>query len=159
MRACIIARILCGAGYAVVFISLWKTARGWSAGWRYLSVCRLIGGARLAIGALALRRSTCGGFWRPRPRFRAETEPPSGPPIRRGSRRAFVPAACSPWHGAAGPRAGGRLCGASRERACEARPRAPRSPERVAPRRPRSDLSAPHLQRLPDRAAPPQDRL
>jgi len=133
--------------------------RGWSAEWRYLQFAALWAAARLAIGALATRRSTCGGFGHPRPRFRAETEPASGPPIRSGSRRSFDSATCSPWHGAAGPNAGGRLCGASWGRACEARPRAPRSPERVAPRRPRSDFMAPHLRRLPDRAAPPQDRL
>jgi len=105
--------------------------------------------ARLAIGALATRRSTCGDFGplgrasgRSRRTRRTRHPRPGG-----SSRRLLRLRRVQPFR-AAGRNAGGRLCGTSRAHACEARARAPRSPERVAPCRPRPDW-APNLRRLP----------
>ena len=116
-----------------------KSARGWSAGWRYRSLPpdgrqRALRSARSPTGAP--RAAVLGTLGRSSGRRRG----PHWAPIRSGSRRPFISATCSPKAGAAGLRAGGRLCGASRERACEARPRAPRSPKQVAPLRPRPDF-------------------
>jgi hypothetical protein len=128
----------------------------------HLEMSRLIGGGapcdRRASPPGAPRAAVCVPCSRASGRRR-------GPPV--GPRSGAVPAApssppraalCSEERWAAGLNAGGRPGGASRERACEARARAPRSPKQVAPLRPRPGLSA-ASPAPPDRAAPPQDRL
>ena len=101
-----------------------RKARGWSAAWR-LGGRRLAAPARLAIDALATRRSTCGDFKPPAPCFRARTRPHRGP---RSGRLPppFVRAASSHQRQPVLVRADGSA-GGSRAQACEACPRAPRN--------------------------------
>ena len=123
-QAGVIARVLCGAEYAV-FLSLFPpgtTPRGWSAARRFQpdhalrGVCVLDEG-RAPRGAPSRRFQSSG------PCFRAPTGgvPPA---LIRAAFAALRPRRVQPLK-AAGPSAGGRLPEASRERGCEPRPRAP----------------------------------
>jgi len=117
-----------------------KKVRGDGAPGGATEVCRLMGGSapcdrRARHPALHVRR-----FWAPSAALPGGDAAPHWGPDPERLPPPFISAACSPKAGAAGLRAGGRLCGASRERACEARPRAPRSPKLVAAPRPRPDF-------------------
>jgi hypothetical protein len=136
-----------------------KSARGWSAGWRYRSLPpdgrqRALRSARSPPGAP--RAAVLGTLGRSSGRRR-------GPPL--GPRSGAAPAAPSspPRNslkaGAAGLRAGGRLCGASRGACVRSTPAGAALTEAGRPASAPAGFQAPHLRHLPDRAAPPQDRL